>query len=145
MIHKLGVRSHSLTHACAHTHTHTHTHSRRINSRILLVMLPINSRIWWDFYVLIVFHCFLIHSHSNRLFWGRQEKSYNHFSRNFIRPIVLSWELVTQENVTLHLGLGRELWSTGLLSGLHLHAFKDHRERNINALVVSMKLEKKML
>lgn len=47
------------------------------------------------------------------------------------------------ENVTLHLGLGRELWTTGFLSGLHLHAFKDYRERNINALVVSVKLKKK--
>lgn len=47
------------------------------------------------------------------------------------------------ESVPLHLGLGRELWSTGCLSGLHLHAFKDYRERNINALVVSMKLKKK--
>lgn len=40
------------------------------------------------------------------------------------------------------LGLGRELWSTGLLNGLQLHAFKDCRQKNLSVLAVSTKLEK---
>lgn len=53
----------------------------------------------------------------------------------------LPHELVTQENVILHLGLGRELWSTGLLNGLQLYAFKYCREKS-KSLAVSTKLEK---
>lgn len=65
---------------------------------------------------------------------------YNHLPRIFLQPIVHPYELITQANVILYLGLAGE--NTSLQDSWVgcICMFQKCRERNLSALVISKKL-----